>query len=166
LKLAETKTAAMLNSNNPDLGPLMSRGGKLILYHGWSDAAIPATNTVNYYNSVASKLGQSSVDSFVRLYMVPGMQHCAGGPGPSSFGQDGAPVPEDAQHNIDIALQQWVEKGSAPSTIVATKYNNDSDPSKGVKMTRPLCPFPEVAQYKGSGDTNDAASFVCRADAK
>jgi hypothetical protein len=166
LKLAETKTAHMLDATNPDLRPLMTRGGKLILYHGWSDAAIPATNTIDYYGAVASKLGRREVNSFVRLYMAPGMQHCSGGPGPHSFGQDGAPVPDDPEHNVFTALQQWVEKGSAPSSIVATKYNDDSDPAKGVSMTRPLCPYPQMAKYKGSGDTNDAANFVCRAEVK
>ena len=161
MKLAETKTAKMLNATDPNLAPFIKRGGKLILYHGWSDAAIPATNTIEFYNSVASKLGQRRLDSFVRLYMAPGMQHCSGGPGPSSFGEDGAPVPDDAEHNVFTALQHWVEKGSAPSSIIATKYADD-DPGKGVKMTRPLCPYPQVAKYKGAGDTNDAANFVCR----
>ena len=90
------------------------------------------------------------------------MQHCEGGPGPHSFGEDGEPVPNDAGHNVYTALQQWVESGSAPSNIIATKYVTDSDPAKGVKMTRPLCPYPQVAKYKGSGDSNDAANFVCR----
>jgi hypothetical protein len=161
VKLAETKTAGMLNANDPNLGPFMTRGGKLILYHGWSDAAIPATHTIDYYNSVISTLGQPQVDSFARLYMAPGMQHCSGGPGPSSFGEDGAPVPGDPQHDIFAALQDWVEKGNAPSSIVATKYNEDNA-GKGVKMTRPLCPYPEAARYRGTGDTNDAANFVCR----
>jgi feruloyl esterase len=162
LSMAESKTAQKLNSTDPDLRPFMKRGGKLILYHGWSDAAIPATNSIDYYNTVVSALGQPEVDSFVRLYMVPGMQHCSGGPGPHSFGEDGAPVPDGPEHNIYTALQQWVEKGSAPSRIVATRYNDGSDPAKDVKMTRPLCPYPQVAKYNGTGDANDAASFACR----
>jgi len=160
-KLAESKTSHALDSTDPNLKPFMEQGGKLILYHGWGDAAIPAPNTINYYNSVVASLGQASSDSFMRLYMVPGMQHCGGGPGAISFGQGADYSPFDPEHNIYTALEQWVEKGAAPPRITATKYLNDADPSKGVKMTRPLCPYPQVPKYKGSGDPNDAANFVC-----
>ncbi len=104
--------------------------------------------------------GGKETDAFARLYMTPGVQHCGGGPGPDSFGQNGATDGKDPQHNVELALEQWVEKGIAPSAIIATKYAGD-DPGKGVKMTRPLCPYPQVAKYKGSGDTNDAGNFVC-----
>lgn len=160
-KLADDKTAVALNATNPNLKPFTTRGGKLILYHGWSDAAIPAPNTINYYNSVVKTLGRREAESFMRLFMAPGMQHCAGGPGPNYFGQDGKLTPDDPSRNIYTALEQWVEKGSAPSRIIATKFVNDSDPAQGIKMTRPLCSYPEVAKYKGSGDPNDAASFAC-----
>jgi feruloyl esterase len=160
-KLADNKTSRALNSTDPNLKPFMNRGGKLILYHGWGDAAIPAPNTIDYYNSVVAKMGRADSDSFVRLFMVPGMQHCGGGPGPNSFGQGADYPPFDSDHNIYTALEQWVEKGEAPAKITATKYLNDSDPTKGIKMTRPLCPYPQVAKYKGSGDVNDAANFVC-----
>jgi hypothetical protein len=104
---------------------------------------------------------------FFRLFMVPGMDHCAGGPGPNAFGQiltypNTPPAAHDAQHDILTALEQWVEQGIAPERIVATKYVND-DVTQGIKMQRPLCPYPEVAVYKRSGSTNDAANFVCRA---
>ena len=102
-------------------------------------------------------------ESFARLYMVPGMQHCGGGPGPDSFGMGGGA--KDPQHNVALALEQWVEKGIAPNVIVATK-NESGDPSKGAKMTRPLCPYPQIAKYKGKGDTNDASNFTCTADSK
>lgn len=163
LKAADEKTANALNAVDPDLGPFKARGGKLIVYHGWNDPAIPALNTVNYYQSVIAKMGERDADSFVRLYMVPGMQHCDSGPGADSFGQ-GAPVPEDPQHNVDLALKQWVEKGAAPSTIIASKYAGDD--RQHPKMTRPLCAYPQSAKYKGSGDTNDAANFVCEAGKK
>jgi len=106
-------------------------------------------------------MGARDTGQFVRLFMVPGMQHCGGGPGPNSFGQlgPGTALP-DPQHSIYAALEQWVEKGIAPERIVATKYNG-ADPSAGTKMTRPLCPYPQVAKYKGTGDTNDEANFVC-----
>jgi hypothetical protein len=160
LKLAEAKTAKALDATDPNLGPFRSRGGKLILYHGWADAAIAAPNSIDYYHSVAGKLGQRSTDSFLRLFMAPGVQHCGGGPGPNSFGQGGASIPDDPDHSVYMALEQWVEKGRAPSKIIATKYVDDS-PTKGVRMTRPLCPYPQVAKYKGSGDANDAANFAC-----
>ncbi|HMD99354.1 MAG TPA: tannase/feruloyl esterase family alpha/beta hydrolase [Terriglobia bacterium] len=163
LKLAEAKTAHALNATDPDLKPFQTHGGKLIVYHGWADAAIPAPNSINYYASVVAAMGQPDTDSFLRLFMVPGMQHCTDGPGPNSFGQAGSPTPtpDDPDHNAYTALELWVEKGVAPSRIIATKYVDDSNHAKGVKMTRPLCPYPQVAKYKGSGDTNDAANFVC-----
>jgi hypothetical protein len=99
------------------------------------------------------------------------MQHCYEGPGPSVFGQFDLSIlgpntqqlstDRGPQHNISNALEQWVEKGVAPGPIIATKYVNDLDPSQGVKMTRPLCPDPQIAKYKGTGDTNDAKNFVC-----
>src|SRR5437588_4917374 len=164
LKAADAKTAKILNATDPNLAAFKARGGKLILYHGWNDAAISARNTVNYYNSVVSKMGHTETELFSRLYMVPGLQHCGGGPGANSFGQGGE-GPPDPQHNIEVALEQWVEKGIAPSAIVATKYADD-DPAKGVKFTRPLCPYPQVAKYQGPGDTNDAANFACAAEKK
>lgn len=161
LKLAEEKTASALNAIDADLKAFKARGGKLILYHGWDDPAIPAINTVNYYQSVIANMGQRDADSFVRLYMVPGMQHCDDGPGPDSFGQVGKLTFDDPHHSIYAALERWVEKGAAPSTIITSKYATDDEPHP--TMTRPLCAYPEAARYKGSGDTNDAASFVCDA---
>lgn len=156
LKLADEKTAKALNAIDPDLKAFKARGGKLILYHGWNDPAIPALNTVNYYESVTQKMGQRNADSFVRLYMVPGVQHCVGGPGPDSFGYVGT---TDPSHSMNAALEQWVEKGTAPGTIIASKYEGQD--RQHAVMTRPLCVYPQVAKYKGSGDTNDAANFEC-----
>jgi feruloyl esterase len=112
-------------------------------------------------------VGKATADSFIRLYMAPGVQHCAGGPGPDSFGQVGDwTSPDDPQHNARVALEQWVEKGISPSAIIATKNaaaNSAQQPQQPEKpkMTRPLCPYPESAKYKGTGDSNDAANFVC-----
>ena len=156
MQTADEKTARALNATDPDLSRFQARGGKLILYHGWSDAAISPLNAINYYKSILSKMG-ARTDGFVRLFMVPGMQHCGGGPGPSAFGQNGDGPPDPA-HNINAALERWVEGGAAPASIIATKYK-----SPGViERTRPLCPYPQTAHYKGSGSTDDAASFVCR----
>jgi hypothetical protein len=160
LKAAEEKTAHKLDATDANLTAFKARGGKLILYHGWNDPAISALNTIGYYDSVVSRLGRQETDAFVRLYMVPGMQHCGDGPGPNSFGQFGAAPSNEPRRNVLMALEQWVEKGNAPSVIVATKYVND-DSAKGVQTTRPLCPYPQVAKYKGQGDPNDAADFAC-----
>jgi len=164
LKVAEERTETALDATDPDLKPFQARGGKLILYHGWNDPAIPALNTVNYYQNVVATLGQGDADLFVRLYMVPGMQHCNDGPGPDYFGQVGRLIFDDPQHSVDAVLEQWVEKSSAPSTIIASKFA--ADEKTHLKMTRPLCAYPQAAKYKGSGDTNDAASFVCEAETK
>jgi hypothetical protein len=160
LKSADEKTASALNATDPDLKAFRARGGKLIIYHGWNDPAIPARNTVNYYQSVVAKMGLNDVDSFMRLYMVPGMQHCDDGPGADSFGQVGRLSFDDPQHSVSAALVQWVEKSAAPSRIIASKYAGDH-----ATMTRPLCPYPPSAKYKGTGDTNDAGNFAC-VDAK
>jgi hypothetical protein len=159
-KAADDKTAQTLNAIDPNLKPFKALGGKLILYHGWNDPAISALNTIDYYNSVVNTMGQQAADAFVRLFMVPGVQHCGDGPGPDSFGQPGTSTAKDSQHNIQLALEHWVEKGAAPSMIIATKYVND-DPTKGIRMTRPLCPYPQSGKYNGIGDKNDAGSFAC-----
>jgi feruloyl esterase len=159
---ADEKTRAILNATDPDLSRFKDRGGKLILYHGWNDPAISPLNTIDYYSAVVAKMGAKNADSFVRLYMVPGMQHCFPGPGPNSFGQTGHPTAKGMAYGVFDAVEAWVEKGTAPGDVIATKYVDD-DISKGVQMTRPLCPYPQIAKYKGTGDTNDAANFVCRA---
>jgi len=102
------------------------------------------------------------VDSFLRLYMVPGMQHCDGGPGADVFGENGLAAVKDSQHDIYAALEQWVEKGTAPSAIIAAKMDGEG-PAAKVKFTRPLCAYPQQAKYRGSGDPSDTASFACTA---
>jgi hypothetical protein len=157
---ADRKLARILNSTNPDLSSFKAHGGKLILYHGWSDSAISPLNTVNYYESVLSAMGSRQSEDFTRLYMVPGMLHCGLGPGPSVFGANPEPNANPEQ-SMFHSLEQWVENGVAPKQIVATKYVNPLSPASGVDMTRPLCPYPEVAKYKGTGDIHKASSFVC-----
>jgi feruloyl esterase len=87
------------------------------------------------------------------------MQHCGGGPGPSNFGQT-SDVESDALHDVNRAVEQWVENGAAPKQIIATKYKG-TNAASGVERTRPLCPYPQVAQWKGSGSTDEAANFTC-----
>ncbi len=161
VKVADDKQGGTLSAADPDLKKFQARGGKLILYHGWSDAAIPAQSTVDYYRSVEKKMGAKQAAQFVRLYMVPGMEHCGGGAGPNFFGQAGVPL-SDPDHDIDAALERWVEQGTAPAQIIATKFKSGVNPASGVARTRPLCPYPQTAHYKGNGSTDDAASFVCR----
>ena len=161
VRLADAKMARILNAANPNLAAFRSHGGKLILYHGWSDSAISPLNTVDYYQSVVARMGSRRTKQFVRLYMVPGMQHCGLGPGPSSFGA-GPSANANPADSMFSALENWVQHGVAPQTIVATKYANPMNPASGVEMTRPLCPYPQIAAYKGAGNTNEAANFVCR----
>jgi hypothetical protein len=109
-------------------------------------------------------MGQRDASSFMRLYMIPGMQHCDNGPGADSFGQMGRLNVDDPQHSVDAALEQWVEKGTAPAKIIASKYA--AEDHQRPTMTRPLCAYPQAAKYKGSGDTNDEANFACEAAKK
>jgi len=142
--LLERESGAV-DARNPNLQAFFGHGGKLIQYHGWNDNLIPPLNSVNYYNSVADTLGGAAkVSGSYRLFMVPGMAHCRGGDGTDRF---------DAIR----ALEQWVEQGKAPDSITAARYAGDK-----VERTRPLCPYPQVAVYKGSGSTDDAANFSCR----
>ena len=158
LKVADDKTARALNAADPDLKRFESRGGKLIIYHGWNDPAISALNSVNYFRSVQGKLGARQTDSFFRLYLAPGVTHCGGGPGPDVFGQVVSQA-DDPDHSVSKALEHWVEDGVTPGRIIATKYT--AGPTPSVVRTRPLCPYPQVASYKGSGNSDDAASFTC-----
>ncbi len=161
VRFRDERVGPLLNAVNPDLSAFKRRGGKLILYHGWNDAALPPLGTVNYYQSVVAKMGEKSVTDFVRLYMMPGVQHCAGGPGPSEVGT--LPAKQaDPRLSLSAALERWVENGVAPDAIIATKYKTDGMPADGVLRTRPLCPYPQTAQYKGSGSTDEASNFACK----
>lgn len=163
VRRAHEKTAKALNATDPDLKPFQSRGGKLILYHGWNDQAISPLNTIHYYQEIQKTMSSSVASQFIRLYMVPGMQHCASGPGPNMFGQFGPAKNHDPGKNIYFALENWVEGNQPPGHVIATKYMGDSPANKAV-MTRPLCPYPEIAKYKGSGDTSNASNFTCAAE--
>jgi len=162
LKAAEEKTGAALNAVNPDLRPFKAHGGKLILYHGWNDAAISPLATIAYFESVEQTVGHAETASFVRLFLVPGMQHCASGPGPTDIGQWGPswdPALDNAANNITFALEDWVEKGAAPEQVIG----RGSFEAAGRKFSfaEPICAYPKAAVYKGAGDLRDAASYAC-----
>jgi feruloyl esterase len=178
VKAADEKDAPIFNSYNPDLRTFRDHGGKLIQYHGWSDAAIAPRDSINFYEKVTAFLASApdpraadarDVQGFYRLFMVPGMGHCEGGPGPTSFGNGGgeAGTPVDADHNVLLALDRWVVQGVAPEKLIGSGHIGGQagggmvGNGTTVKVTRPLCPYPKVARYKGLGDSNVADSFAC-----
>ncbi len=127
-----------------NLAAFKKRGGKLLSYTGWMDPVVPPQDTVAYYEGVIRAMGGlAATQSFYRLFMAPGMGHCAGGPGPNQF-------------DAVTALEQWVEKGLAPATLLATHSTGGK-----VDRSRPLCPYPQVARYQGTGSIDEAANFTC-----
>jgi len=161
MKTVNDKMAAILNAANPDLSAFQKHGGKLILFHGWNDAALPPQNTIDYYNAVRSKMGASVADSFVRLYMIPNLQHCFGGPGATYCGGLTAAM-GDPSHDLSAALERWVEKGVAPGQMVASQFKSTFDFNSTASRTHLICPYPQRAAYKGSGSMEDATNFECR----
>lgn len=137
------KNAAFIESTDPDLAKFKARGGKLLLYHGWADPGPSPQNTIDYLSAVATKLGGGQ-DDWMRLFLMPGMGHCGGGVGPD-------------RADFLTAMEEWREKGAAPAHIEAARTANQVRTA----MTRPLCPYPQVAKYSGTGSTDDAKNFVC-----
>jgi len=162
---SQAKFHAVIGTDDPDLMAFHAHGGKMITYHGWTDQAIPPKGSIDYFNRVvAANGGLKRVREFDRLFMVPGMDHCLGGAGADNFGQQHfVPVSLDPEHDAVLALQQWVERDIAPDMLIATTDEEHAaqNPTHPEAFTRPLCPYPEEAQYKGTGDPNDAANFVC-----
>jgi feruloyl esterase len=158
-----------LDANDPSLGEFKRRSGRLLMYHGFADPFVTPLGSLDYYTAMvgANGRGQGAVketQSFARLFMAPGVAHCAGGPGANVFnGPANLGGPEDSDHDVFLALRQWVEQGIAPSRIIGTKYVNDN-PANGVAFTRPMCPYPQRARYRGAGATTDAANFACGSD--
>jgi feruloyl esterase len=142
------KNGAVIESSDPNLAKFKARGGKLLMYHGWADPGPAPENTISYYNAVTKSLGGAKQDDWMRLFLMPGMGHCTGGVGPD-------------QADFLGAMEAWKEKGTAPNQIVAAR--NGGGRSGLTPMTRPLCPFPQLAKYSGTGSTDDSKSFVCSA---
>jgi feruloyl esterase len=136
------ENAGFIEALQTDLSEFKARGGKILLYHGWNDPGPSPINTINYYNDVLATMGPEQ-DDWMRLFLMPGMDHCAGGIGPDNA-------------NFLGAIEAWVEDGQAPERIIASRtHNGETD------MTRPLCAYPEIAVWNREGDPNDAQSFRC-----
>jgi feruloyl esterase len=135
----------LLNATDPNLKEFFAHGGKLLMYHGWNDQLITPLNSVNYYQSVVKKMGSAAkIDDSFRLFMMPGMNHCGGGDGPSRI-------------DVFTAIDDWVMQGKAPERLVAGHVTSTGQ----VDRTRPVCPYPQIAKYTGSGSIDEAANFAC-----
>lgn len=143
LDAALAKNTGLVDFDYPTLKPFFDRGGKLLLYHGWSDPVISPAGTVDYFKSIKNRLGPSVVENSIQLYMVPGMTHCWGGPGTDVF-------------DVKASVDSWLSTGKAPAKVVASHKTNGA-----VDRSRPLCPYGQVATYKGKGSTDDAQNFAC-----
>jgi feruloyl esterase len=144
LELARKADGGTISVFAPDIKAFVDRGGRLLIYHGWGDTNVPPRSSVVYYNKVAARLGAAQTSESVRMFMVPGMGHCGGGEGPNVF-------------DTVTVLEEWKEKGKAPAEMLASRIEDGK-----VVRTRPLCPYPQLAQYKGSGSIDKAENFVCR----
>jgi feruloyl esterase len=143
--LAETRTGAAVDGIDPNLKPFKQRGGRLIIYHSWNETTIPPRSIIDYYNNVERAMGgPGKTKDFARLFMVPGLGMCPGFSNAEDF-------------NALEAIQQWVEKGVAPDRILAQHRDDNGT----VFRTRPVCAYPKMAKYDGSGDPDDAANFSC-----
>jgi feruloyl esterase len=141
----EQAESGQIDARNPDMKAFFARGGKLLMYHGWADPQITPLNALTFFDQVVKTTGGAAkTAASFRLFMAPGMAHCGGGEGPNDFDKV-------------TPLEQWVESGKAPDSIIATKATAGK-----IERTRPLCPYPQIAQYKGSGSVDEAASFVCK----
>jgi feruloyl esterase len=158
---AANRAMPELRADRVDIAAFLVAGGKALIYQGWADPSTNADPTVDYYTRLAAANGGAAeLSNSVRLFMVPGMYHCGGGPGADSFGGSGRQnAPGDAERDILWALIEWVEGRRAPDRLVATKLDGSH-----ARFTRALCPFPQSARYDGKGSPDNAASYICQAD--
>ena len=165
-RLSGQSLTTILNADNPDLSAFQAKGGKLLMFYGWGDEIHPAQGSIDYYTHITKHMGGlDKTQDFAKLFMVPGLMHCVGGPGANAFGQYGSDaypkaLKDDPEHDIIRALEAWVEDGRDPENIIATKYHSDRT-DRGAKFTRLLCPHPQIGVYQGKGDINKAESFSC-----
>jgi Tannase and feruloyl esterase len=145
LDMARKIDNGVISPNSANIQPFVARGGKLLMYHGWGDQNISPRSSTKYYDRLVATLGQPQVEDSVRLYMVPGMGHCGGGEGPNEF-------------DMLTQLEQWREQKVAPAEVLASKTTNGK-----VARTRPLCPYPQVPKYLGTGSIEEAQHFACQA---
>lgn len=159
LMFADAKISPLVDHNSADLSAFKAAGAKAIVFQGWQDAVVNPVDTIAYAERVAAAQGsQAERDKFYRLFLVPGMGHCSGGAGATTFGNSGGQAPNpNADNDLLMALDRWVEQGQAPTHIVASRVS-----AGNVVRTRPLCPHPQTAVYKGAGSTDEAASFICQ----
>ncbi|MBV8730310.1 MAG: tannase/feruloyl esterase family alpha/beta hydrolase, partial [Acidobacteriia bacterium] len=137
----------VIGTDNPNLSAFRDHGGQAVIWHGWADQLITADGPINYSKRVQQQMdGADKLSRFVRFFLAPGVSHCGGGAGPSPYGQ------------LDAVLS-WVENGTAPETLTAARR----DQTGAITRSRPLCQYPLVARYKGTGSTDEASSFVCSA---
>ena len=167
IAFSDRKASSVVDAINPDLRSFRDHGGKLLQYHGWSDTLIPPGGSVLYYENVQAFMrrypdprsnGSNPVDTFYRLFMIPGMGHCYGGTGPASIVPTDGVNAADPEYDLMLSLERWVEKDIAPEMVIGSGKVPD-DPTR--TMSRPICPYPKMTRYKGTGDTNAADSFEC-----
>jgi feruloyl esterase len=158
----KAKASATFDATDPDLSRFASRGGKLILFHGWSDAAIPAQGTIAYRDQVAHSMGAGRAKSFMRLFLIPGMHHCAGGTGPSDFGQLGVSSSNrNPSTSLPAALEAWVEQGRAPNEVIA-RQTSPPGASEGQRTrTGLICAYPRRASLIRGAEPTYAESYRC-----
>jgi hypothetical protein len=143
--IADAKVASIIDASDPNLDAFKMHGGKLIQFHGWADPVIPPRDSIRYFDAAQAKMGDTS--EYYRLFTAPGMLHCDGGPGPNVLA-------------TRDAIVAWVENGTPPDRLLATKFVDD-EPSKPIVRTRPLCPYPKVARWDGQGDRARAEAYAC-----
>src|SRR5262245_52787280 len=159
LTRADDTIGKLVDQRSVDLAAFKKRSGVAIVYQGWQDPVVNPLDTIAYYEGLRTQQGsQQEADRFFRLFLVPGMGHCSGGTGTTSFGNQGGALPTvDADHDLLSALDRWVEQRTPPDRIIASKVESGK-----VVRTRPLCVYPKRAVYQGSGSTDDAENFSCR----
>ena len=160
----DTTTGQKGNATSTDYAAAIRRGVKIIQYHGWNDQTLQPEYSPKYYDQlVNANGGVEQTERFYRLFMVPGMNHCSGGIGASNFGGTGQQIPpvRDAAHDLQTALENWVEHAAAPTQFIGTKFTDNQATTRTVQYTRPVCLYPAVPRYTGTGDPNDAANFAC-----